>query len=118
MSGLLTEAVLGSKTASLQMGGSRRGSVRAARNHLAEVLWPVPTFGKGVLMSDRKLRPLTRAEMLTLRSQLEAVLGAIDQGDLKASPATRYRLEGAITGLDAALGRPSSLSSEHPTTTS
>jgi hypothetical protein len=37
------------------------------------------------------------------------LVGAIEAGDLDASTAVRYRLEGAVAALDAALGRPSTL---------
>jgi hypothetical protein len=54
-------------------------------------------------------RPLTRAEVADLADRLRALLGQIDAGNLDATRAMRYRLEGAIAALDAALGRPSTL---------
>lgn len=65
-------------------------------------------------MGNRKRRPLTSSEVSALDDQLQAVLGAINAGELDASPAARSRLEGAVAALDAVLGRPTSLLTDLP----
>lgn len=44
-----------------------------------------------------------------LADQIRRTLAAIDAGELTASTATSYRLQGALSALDALLGRPSTL---------
>lgn len=50
-------------------------------------------------------RPLTRAEVAALAADLRAILERIEAGDLDATTAMRYRLEGAIAVLDVIQGR-------------
>jgi len=57
-------------------------------------------------------RPLTRAEIVSLADQLRGLLAQLDARSLDASTATRYRIQGAVAALDAALGRPSTLLDE------
>jgi hypothetical protein len=52
---------------------------------------------------------LKRSEVEELGASLLRVLDAIDSGELTASGATRSRLEGALTALEAVLGEPSTL---------
>jgi len=54
-------------------------------------------------------RPLSRAELRRLADQLSELLAKVVSGELDATAATRYRLEGALVALAAALGRPSGL---------
>lgn len=49
--------------------------------------------------------PLTKREIESLTDQLLALIEQIDSGDLRATPAMRHRIEGALIGLDIALGR-------------
>ena len=49
-------------------------------------------------------RRLTRDEVSALASDLRALLARIDAGDLTASTAVRYRLQGAVVALGAASG--------------
>jgi DNA invertase Pin-like site-specific DNA recombinase len=49
--------------------------------------------------------PLTKREIESLADQLLALLDQIDSGDLRATPGMRHRIEGALIGLDIALGR-------------
>jgi len=64
----------------------------------------------GTSMSARdKGGALTRGEVDTLADHFRSLLSMIEAGELDASTAMRYRLEGAIAALDVALGRPSSL---------
>lgn len=60
-------------------------------------------------MPERHPRPLSRAQTTALAEQLRRALVAIDAGELTASTATRYRLEGAVSALDAVLGVSSTL---------
>lgn len=60
-------------------------------------------------MPERGPRPLTRAQTTAMADHLRSTLAAIDAGELTASTAMRYRLEGAVSALDAVLGRPSTL---------
>jgi len=54
-------------------------------------------------------RPLTRLEMADLRRSLQALLDAIERDEMTASTGMVYRLEGAVTALDAVLARIPSL---------
>lgn len=54
-------------------------------------------------------RPLTRAETVDLAARIGELLSTIAAGDLDATAATTYRLEGALAVLDVVAGRPSSL---------
>jgi len=47
---------------------------------------------------------LTRAEASRLADDLARLLDQVDRDDLVVSAATRYRLEGAVTGLRVVLG--------------
>jgi hypothetical protein len=49
-------------------------------------------------------KALTRSEMADLARSLQALLDAIGNDELTASTATTYRLEGAVTALEAVLG--------------
>jgi hypothetical protein len=49
--------------------------------------------------------PLTKREIESLADQLLALIEQIDGGDMRATPAMRHRIEGALIGLDIALGR-------------
>jgi hypothetical protein len=57
---------------------------------------------KGVLIVSESL---TEAEIADLAAQLQGLKGQIESGEMTASIATRYRLEGAVVGLNAALGQ-------------
>ncbi len=48
---------------------------------------------------------MTTDEIAGLADGLTAVLERVEKGELTASTATRYRLEGAGAALDAVLGR-------------
>jgi hypothetical protein len=52
---------------------------------------------------------VTGAEIEGLADSVRSVLWAADGGSLELSSATRHRLEGALTALEAVLGEPSSL---------
>lgn len=54
-------------------------------------------------------RRLTHTEIDELAGSIRATLAALDSGAMTASKAMRYRLEGALTGLEAVAGHPSSL---------
>jgi len=45
---------------------------------------------------------------------MAAMLALINSGELETSTATKYRLEGALTTLEAVLGRPQSLLDDLP----
>ena len=47
---------------------------------------------------------LTRDEVSALAADLRALLARLDAGDLDASTAVRYRLQGAVVALGAVLG--------------
>lgn len=49
-------------------------------------------------------KPLTRSEVTDLIRSLQALLDAISNDELTASTATTYRLEGAVTALEAVVG--------------
>jgi hypothetical protein len=49
--------------------------------------------------------PLTKREIESLTDQLLALVEQIDSGDLRATPAMRHRIEGALIGLDIVIGR-------------
>lgn len=61
----------------------------------------------GGIMSYRQEMesPLTKREIESLTDQLLALIEQIDSGDLRATPAMRHRIEGALIGLEIALGR-------------
>ena len=59
-------------------------------------------------------RPLNREEAAKLAEQMAAMLALINSGELETSTATKYRLEGALTTLEAVLGRPQSLLDDLP----
>lgn len=52
-------------------------------------------------------RLLSVADVEALAEQTAALLQRIAGGELTASTAMRYRLEGALVALEAVLGRPS-----------
>jgi hypothetical protein len=49
--------------------------------------------------------PLTKREIESLTDQRLALIDQIDSVDLRATPGMRHRIEGALIGLDVALGR-------------
>jgi hypothetical protein len=49
-------------------------------------------------------RALTKIEISSLAEEMRRLLSAIESGDLEASVAMRYRLEGAITVLQVVTG--------------
>jgi hypothetical protein len=51
-------------------------------------------------------KPLTRREMADLARSLQTLLDSIRQDGMTASTATVYRLEGAMTALEACLANP------------
>lgn len=55
------------------------------------------------------MKALSRAEVASLAESVEALLAAIDAGELAASAATRHRVEGAAVALAAVQGRRSDL---------
>ena len=57
------------------------------------------------LVADTELRQTAEGMTVSLR----LVLAAIDAGELAASAATRYRLEGALAALEAVLRQPPSV---------
>jgi hypothetical protein len=54
-------------------------------------------------------RPLTRSQVAALAADLAAMLERIESGDLVATAAMRYRIEGAVAVLDTIQGRATSL---------
>ncbi len=48
-------------------------------------------------------RPLTRREIGELADRLRGLIAMVDNGDMSASAAMKYRLEGAVAVLDAVL---------------
>jgi len=53
-------------------------------------------------------RPLTRTEITELADRLRGLIAMVDNGDMSASTAMSYRMQGAVVALDAVLGRNSS----------
>jgi len=49
-------------------------------------------------------RALTKDEISSLAEEMRRLLSAIESGDLEASVAMRYRIEGAITVLQVVTG--------------
>jgi hypothetical protein len=54
-------------------------------------------------------RPLTRSEVVKLADRLRALLAMVDKNDLSATTGMTYRIQGAVTALDAVLGTDASL---------
>jgi hypothetical protein len=52
---------------------------------------------------------LTRGEIGELADRLRGLIAMVDNGEMTASTAMRYRLEGAAVALEAVLGQDSSL---------
>jgi hypothetical protein len=48
---------------------------------------------------------LTRGEITELADLLRGLIAMVDTGEMTATTAMRYRLEGAVATLDAVLGR-------------
>lgn len=59
-------------------------------------------------------KPLTTRQIVALADQLRTLLDYFAEGTIDASTATRYRIEGAVAALDAALGRPTTLFAAKP----
>jgi hypothetical protein len=55
-------------------------------------------------------------ELADLAERLQALLVMVDAEQIDVTRAMRYRIEGAVAALDAALGRPSSLIDNLPDT--
>lgn len=53
--------------------------------------------------------PLTRSEIAELAERLQALLVMIEGEDMSASTAMTYRLQGAVSALEAVVGRSHSL---------
>jgi hypothetical protein len=49
-------------------------------------------------------RPLTRGEISELADRLRGLIAMVDNGEMSASTAMRYRLQGAVVALEAVLG--------------
>ncbi len=49
--------------------------------------------------------PLTRGEIAELADRLRGLIAMVDNGEMTASTAMRYRLEGAVVALEVAVGR-------------
>jgi len=54
-------------------------------------------------------RPLTLREIGELADRLRGLIAMVDNGEMSASAAMKYRLEGAVAVLDAVLGHHPSL---------
>ena len=54
-------------------------------------------------------RPLSRRELAELADRLRGLLDMIEAGEMSATTAMTYRLEGAVVAVDAVLGRDASL---------
>jgi len=54
-------------------------------------------------------RPLTRGEIAELADRLRVLLEMVDNGEMSASTAMSYRMQGAVTALNAPAGEPMSL---------
>ena len=54
-------------------------------------------------------RPLTRAEIAELADRLRGLLDMVDEDRLTATTGMTYRIQGAVTALDAVLGNDASL---------
>jgi len=50
-------------------------------------------------------RPLTRAEVAALSEDLRQMLDRVEGGDLDATTAMRYRIEGALAVIEVIQGR-------------
>ncbi len=50
------------------------------------------------------MRALTRAEVASLAESVEALLNAVNRGELTASAAMRHRIEGALAALAVVQG--------------
>ena len=49
-------------------------------------------------------RPLTRREITELGNRLRGLIAVVDEGEMTATTAMTYRLQGAVTALDAVSG--------------
>ena len=54
-------------------------------------------------------RPLTHSEIAELADRLRGLLDMVDNGELSATTGMTYRLQGAVTALDAVVGQQSLL---------
>ena len=84
--------------------------VSRARSNAAQAVrrkpWKkFPARGSGRPYRLGMNNPLTKREIESLADQLLALIDQIDSGDLRATPGMRHRIEGALIGLDIALGR-------------
>jgi len=61
---------------------------------------------------SRVSRPLSESQVEALADDLRAMLAKVDSGDLDASAAMRYRIEGAIAALDVVQGRSRGLAAQ------
>jgi hypothetical protein len=59
-------------------------------------------------------KPLSRVEVAALADDFREMLAAIEDGEVDASAATRYRIEGALAVLEVALGRSARLAFKLP----
>ncbi len=50
-------------------------------------------------------RPLNRREIAELADRLRGLMAMVDNGEMSASTATSYRMQGAVVALEAVLGR-------------
>ena len=57
---------------------------------------------------------LTRKQITALATELRTMLDKIEAGDLDATISMRHRIQGAVTALDAVLGRSSRISFDLP----
>jgi len=54
-------------------------------------------------------RPLTRGEIAELADRLWVLINMIDAGEMSATTAMTYRIQGAVVALEAVLGHDPSL---------
>jgi hypothetical protein len=52
---------------------------------------------------------LTRSEIAELADRLRGLIAMVDNGEMSATTAMTYRLQGAVVALDAVLGRESTI---------
>jgi hypothetical protein len=58
-------------------------------------------FGRGNMVS---MAALTRGEIRELADRLRDLIATVDNGEMSATTAMRYRLQGAVMALEAVLG--------------
>jgi len=59
------------------------------------------------------IRPLKRSEIEALARSLQRLLELVESGEMDASAAATYRLEGAVRVLDVVLGREAITADDH-----